>query len=223
MDLEGLKETLGDEKFAELQGYVSDLEGQRDTARNESISKRKGLQAKVTELETQHSDMLEKLGVDSFDDLEELDVKGAAEATKQVETKLKRMERQLAEANERATATEGKYRESQKAAALAEAMGAHEFLSPKIVQSHIQQNLAWEGDELFYKTDEGNLVSVKDGIAGFAKSNPEILKPMGTGGAGVKPNNARGDGGELTMNRADFESLPPAKQMELSKGGVTLQ
>jgi hypothetical protein len=163
--------------------------------------------------------MLEKLGVDSFDALDGLDVKGAAEANKQYEAKLKRMERQLAEAQEAAEKSTGLYRESQKAAALAEAIGGHEFLAKSVVASHIKQNMVWEGDELFYKTDEGNLVSVKDGVAGFAKSNPELLKPIGAGGAGVKPNNARGDGGQKTMTRAEFDAAPAAARMEHVKSG----
>ena len=219
MDLEQFKEALGDEKFAELSTYVSDLEGQRDSARNESISKRKGLQAKVTELENQHAEMLEKLGVESFDDLGELDVKGAAEAAKQYEAKFKRLERQLGEATERAEKADGLYRSSQKAAALAEAMGGHKFLAKSVVASHIGNSLVWEGDELFYKTDEGNLVSVKDGVAGFAKANPELLEPIGTGGAGVKPSNTRGGGEAKTMTRAEFEAAPPAARMEHVKGG----
>ena len=219
MDLEQFKEALGDEKFAELSTYVSDLEGQRDSARNESISKRKGLQAKVTELENQHAEMLEKLGVESFDDLGELDVKGAAEAAKQYEAKLKRLERQLGEATEKAEKADGLYRSSQKSAALAEAMGGHKFLAQSVVASHIGNSLVWEGDELFYKTDEGSLVSVKDGVAGFAKANPELLQPMGTGGAGVKPSNTRGGGEAKTMTRAEFDSASPQARMEHVKAG----
>ena len=219
MDLEQFKEALGDEKFTELSNYVNDLQGQRDSARNESISKRKGLQAKVTELETQHAEMLEKLGVESFDDLGELDVKGAAEAAKQYEAKFKRLERQLGEATERAEKADGLYRSSQKAAALAEAMGGHKFLAKSVVASHIGNSLVWEGDELFYKTDEGNLVSVKDGVAGFAKANPELLEPIGTGGAGVKPSNTRGGGEAKTMTRAEFDSASPQARMEHVKAG----
>ena len=219
MDLEQFKEALGDEKFTELSNYVNDLQGQRDSARNESISKRKGLQAKVTELETQHAEMLEKLGVESFDDLGDLDVKGAAEAAKQYEAKFKRLERQLGEATERAEKADGLYRSSQKAAALAEAMGGHKFLAKSVVASHIGNSLVWEGDELFYKTDEGNLVSVKDGVAGFAKANPELLEPIGTGGAGVKPSNTRGGGEAKTMTRAEFDSASPQARMEHVKAG----
>ena len=41
MDIASLKEALGDEKFAALQGYVNDLIGQRDTARNEIVRLRR--------------------------------------------------------------------------------------------------------------------------------------------------------------------------------------
>ena len=50
MDIEQLKEAIGDEKFAALKTYVDDLTGQRDAARNESITGRKGLKAKLDEM-----------------------------------------------------------------------------------------------------------------------------------------------------------------------------
>ena len=92
-----------------------------------------------------------------------------------------------------------------------------------MVADHISNKLVWEGDDLLFKTDDGNLVSVKDGVAGIAKSRPELLKPTGAGGAGVRSSNARGNAGQTTMTRAEFEALPPAKQMEAAKDGVTLQ
>ena len=109
MDLETLKDALGDEKFAALKTYVDDLTGQRDAARNESITGRKGLKEKLTKLEADQAALLEKLGLDSLDDLASLpDAKGSAEAAKQYEAKLKRMERELAETKEAREQVEGK-------------------------------------------------------------------------------------------------------------------
>ena len=95
MDIASLKEALGDEKFAALQGYVNDLIGQRDTARNESITGRKKLKDDLAAAQALAAKALEKLGVESADDLDTLpDAKGQGEALKQFETKLKRAERE---------------------------------------------------------------------------------------------------------------------------------
>lgn len=223
MDLETLKEALGDEKFAALKTYVDDLTGQRDAARNESITGRKGLREKLTNLETAQAALLEKLGLDSLDDLESLpDAKGAAEAAKQYEAKTKRLERQLAEATAAREQAEGKHRNSLQRAAVADAMGTHEFLARDLVETYIGQRLAWEGDDLLFKGDDGRLMPLKDGVAGLAKSRPELLKPTGSGGAGVRHGNAGSGAGAKTMTRAAFDAMSPSEKMASAKAGVTL-
>ena len=224
MDISALKEALGDETFTELETYIGDLEGQRDQARNESISGRKGLKTKLESLESNQATLLERLGIESIEDIDELpDVAGMAEAGKQYEAKVKRLERLLGEAEKEKTEIDSKYRSSLKDGVLAKALGAHEFVANDMVADHISNKLVWEGDDLLFKTEDGNLVSVKDGVAGIAKSRPELLKPTGAGGAGVRSSNTRGTAGQTTMTRAEFEALPPAKQMEAAKEGVTLQ
>lgn len=222
MDLETLKEALGDEKFAALKTYVEDLTGQRDAARNESITGRKGLREKLTNLETAQAALLEKLGLDSLDDLESLpDAKGAAEAAKQYEAKTKRLERQLAEATAAREQADGKYRSSLQRAAVSEALGGHEFIARDLVESFVSTRLAWEGDDLLFKADDGRLVPIKDGVAGIAKTRPELLKPTGSGGAGVRQSNAGGATAK-TMQRADFEAMQPAEKLAAAKSGVVL-
>jgi len=224
MDIEQLKEALDDEKFSELQTFISDLTGQRDQARNESISGRKGLKEKITTLESAQTSLLERLGVDSVDDIDELpDVAGMAEAGKQYEAKIKRLERQLNEANTEKGAIEGKFKDSRRDSIVSRALSEHDFLASDMVQGFVNNSLVWEGDDLLYKADDGNLISVKDGVAGIAKSRPELLKPTSAGGAGIRSNNARGSDANTTMTRADFEQLSPDKQMEAAKGGVVLQ
>ena len=223
MDLETLKEALGDEKFAALKTYVDDLTGQRDAARNESITGRKGLRDKLTKLETDQAALLEKLGLDSLDDLANMpDAKGAAEAAKQFEAKTKRLERELAETRQAREQVEGKYKGTLQRAAVAEALGGHEFIARDIVESFIGQRLVWEGDDLLFKSDDGRLMPIKDGVAGIAKTRPELLKPTGSGGAGVRQGNAGGSAGAKTMTRAEFEAMPPAAKVEAAKAGVTL-
>jgi hypothetical protein len=223
MDIESLKEALGDEKFSMLKGYVDDLTGQRDAARNESINGRKGLKEKLTQLESAQSALLEKLGLDSLEELETLpDARGAAEAAKQYEAKLKRLERQYAEAAQQREEIAGKYKSSLQKSAIADALSGHEFIARDIVETFVSNRLAWEGDDLLYKADDGRLVPVKDGVAAIAKTRPELLKPTGTGGAGVRSTNAGGSGGSKTMTRAEFESMAPAQKLEMAKSGVQL-
>lgn len=222
MDLEQFKEALGDEMFAELEGYINDLAGQRDAARQESISGRKGLKAKVTELEAAQQSLMDRLGIDSLDDIENLpDATGMAEAAKQYEAKLKRLERQNSELQEVASQASQKYRSSLQQAQVAKAMQGHEFVAPDFVESYIERSLVWEDDELLFKSD-GKLLSVADGVAGLAKARPELLRATPTGGAGVRASNAQSSAGVKQMARAEFEALPAADKVELAKAGVTL-
>lgn len=223
MDIETLKEALGDEKFKALQTYVNDLVGQRDAARNESITGRKGLKDKLAAAEAQQTALLEKLGLSSIDELESLpDVKGMADAAKQLDARIKRAERERDEAKKSAEESTGKFRSSLQKAAIADALSGHEFVARDIVESYVSARLTWEGDDILFKTDDGKLVPVKDGVAGVAKSRPELLKPTGTGGAGVRQPNAGGSGGAKTMTRAEFEALSPAQRVEQAKAGVQL-
>lgn len=222
MDLESLKEALGDEKFAALKTYVDDLTGQRDAARQESITGRRGMKDKLAKLEADQAALMDRLGIDSLEDLDTLpDAKGAAEAAKQYEVKLKRMERQLQEATAQRDEISGKFRGTLQRAAIAEALAGHEFVARDIVETYIGNRLAWEGDDLLFKSDDGRMIPVKDGVAGIAKARPELLKSTGTGGAGVRASNA-GGGGAKTMTRAEFEALAPAQRVEAAKSGVQL-
>lgn len=223
MDIEALKEALGDEKFKALKTYVDDLTGQRDTARNESITGRKKLKDDLAAAQSLAAKALEKLGIDNADELEALpDAKGQVDALKQFDAKLKRAERERDDAKKLAEDASGKYRGSLQRAAVAEALGGHEFVARDIVESFIGQRLVWEGDDLFFKAEDGKLVPVKDGVAGIAKTRPELLKPSGTGGAGVRSTNAGGVGGQKQMTRADFEAMSPTAKVEASKAGVQL-
>jgi hypothetical protein len=223
MDINALKEALGDEKFSALNGYVNDLIGQRDAARNESITGRKSLKAERDAAQALAAKALEKLGVDSAEDLETLpDAKGQGEALKQYEAKLKRAERERDEAKKLAEDASGKYRGTLQRAAIAEALGGHEFIARDIVETYVGQRLTWEGDDILFKSDDGKLIPIKDGVAGIAKTRPELLKPSGTGGAGVRQSNAGGGGNAKTMTRAEFEGLAPAQRVEAAKAGVQL-
>ncbi len=68
---------------------------------------------KLAKLEADQNALMERLGIDSLEDLDLLpDAKGAAEAAKQYDAKLKRLERQLQEATTQRDEISGKFRGS---------------------------------------------------------------------------------------------------------------
>ena len=44
--------------------------------------------------------------------------------------------------------------------------GGHEFIARDVVETFVSNRLTWEGDDLLFKTDDGKLVPVKDGGPG---------------------------------------------------------
>jgi hypothetical protein len=222
MDLSTLKEHLPEEAFAALSAHISDLTGQRDAARNESINGRKGKQATIDKQAARIAALEDYIGIDAEADLTELPpIKQQLDASKQADAKLKRAERERDEAKEAQRLSDEKLRGTMQRAALSEAIGGHEFVAKDIVETYVSQRMTWEGEELLFKTDDGKLVSVKDGIAGLAASRPELLKPAGTGGAGVRHANA-GSGGQKLMHTAEFNALPPKEQAKRMADGYTL-
>lgn len=211
MDISKFKEKLGDD-FGELETYVGELQSKVNEARNESINKRKTLKADLEAAQSAQAQLMEKLGIDSMEDLEDLDISGQADAVKQYETKLKRMERELETAQTAAQELEGKYRGTLKQSALAKELGKHEFLAPDLVETYISSRLEFEGDDLLYRNDEGTLLPLQDGVAGFAKARPDLIKAAGARGAGVRSGEARGDAEQPTMTRAEFDALPADKK-----------
>jgi hypothetical protein len=218
LDIESLKEALGDEKFSELKAHVDTLEGKLSTIRKKADSET----ARAAKLHDAQEKLMEKLGLTSPDEIETLpDARGQAEAVKQYEAKLKKMERDLAAASAEREEVAGKYKSTLQRAAISEALAGHEFVARDLVETFVGNRLAWDGDELMFKADDGKIVSLKDGVAGLAKSRPELLKATGTGGAGVRATSARGEAAK-TMTRAEFDSLPPSQRVEAAKGGVQL-
>lgn len=221
MNLEPLKEKLGDEMFAALKTHVDDLVGQRDAARSESIDGRKKLKAEVENLRAVKATLFEKLGLDEDADIDTLpEVKGQAEAVKQFEAKLKRLEREKTEALQRATDIEGKYKGSRMDAALAKALSAHEFIDTDLVANYIGSRAVWEDDQIMVKEGD-KLMPLEDGVKLIASTKPHLLKAQGRAGSG-NPTGAGSSGGKRSMTATEFQALPPAQRMEAAKSGVQI-
>lgn len=223
MNLESLKEKLGDETFAQLKTYVDDITGQRDAARAESIDGRKKLKTEVETLRAVKATLFEKLGLDEDADVNDLpEVKGQAEAQKQFEQRVKKLERDLAAATAAKGEVEGKYRGSRLDAALGRALSAHDFIDAELVSNYIGGKVQWEDDQPMVKEGD-KLLSLEDGVKLIAQTKPHLLKAKGQGGSGHPPGGAgSGQGQQSTMTRAEFEALSPAMRVEKAKAGVQL-
>lgn len=221
MKLETLKDKLGDE-YAGLESYVNDLIGQRDAARKESQEGRKALKAKVESLEALKTRLFEKLGLDVEEDIDALpDARGQAEAVKQFETRVKRLETELKTKTETLATLETKHRAARLDAALGQALGGHEFVDREVVEDYLRRRVEWQDDQMSYKTDQGALIPLAEGVTLLAQTKPHLLKTPGARGSGYNPNPQQGQG-RAALKRAEFEALNPAARIEHVKAGGTV-
>lgn len=198
MDIESLKgKTLDEALFKQLSSHVESLstraetaEGKARTAQKESIEGRKQLKA-------ERDAAFEKLGVTSAEELETLEApKGQAEAIKQMEAKVKRAERERAEALASLQEVNSKYTADRRALAVEKALSAHPFIDMEDARAVFERSVTAEGEDLLFKTAEGKLVPLQDGAAWLAKTKTHLVKAPASGqqGSGFK-GGAGGSGG----------------------------
>lgn len=189
MNLESLKEPLG-ERFAEVEQYVNSLIEQRDAARKESQLGRQGLKAKVETAEANVARLMEKLGIETLEELDALPpAKGQAEALKQLETRLKALDA-AAKAKDQALADlAAKHRQTVLTAELNQALSAYEFIDRDLVESYLRQKLTWDDEQsqARYQDDKGNLLPLAEGVTLLATGKPHLVKFPGARGSGYNP------------------------------------
>lgn len=213
MDIAALKDKLGDD-YEKLAAYVDDLTGQRDAARKESIEGRKGLKAKVDELTHAQDRVLEKLGISSLDDLDNLpEPKGQAEAVKQFEAKLKKLERDMNDRNAAYSELETKHRASLMDVALSKALASHEWVDNELATLLAKQSIQFEGDDLIYKSGD-KIMTLEDGIKTLATAKPHLLKSAGAGGSGYQQQG--NNGSAVNPWSKDAWNVTEQIQMEIS-------
>ena len=219
MNLESFKEQLG-ERFPELKSYVADLIGQRDVAVKESKDKRIMLQAEIERLTGLKAALLEKLGLESEEQLEGLpaQLKGQAEAAKQFESRVKRLEREAADKDKALAELTAKHRQVVLAAELGKALNAYEFIDRDVIESYLMQRLIWEDEQARYQDDKGTPVPLAEGVTHLATSKPHLLKSPGARGSGYNPT-ARG--GEV-KNPWAKDSFNLTEQLRLVDENPTL-
>lgn len=214
MNLESLKEPLG-ERFAEVEQYVNSLIEQRDAARKESQLGRQGLKAKAETAEANVARLMEKLGIETLEELDALPpAKGQAEALKQLETRLKALDA-AAKAKDQALAELAtKHRQTVLAAELKQALSAYEFIDRDLVESYIRQQVTWDEEQgqVRYQDDKGNLLPLAEGVTLFATGKPHLVKHPGARGSGYNP---AARGGEV-MNPWAKDSFNLTEQLRLA-------
>lgn len=193
MKIDDLKDKLDDATFDSLKSYVDDLIGQRDAAKRESIDGRKSLKAEVEQLRKIKADLFDKLGLDGDADIDALpDAIGQADAVKQFETKLKRMERDLTEKSKAFDELQGRYRSNLQQVAVQQALRGQEWFDADAAELLLSSKVEWDGDDVFYKTDKG-LVPLVDGVKLLTEQKPHLLKSAGTAGSGQRTAGGAGD------------------------------
>lgn len=187
MDIDALRGKLDENEFAALGAYIAELVGKVEAARNESINGRKSLKAEAETLRVLRDRMFEKLGIADAEELETLPtVTGQAEAVKQLEAKIKRLEREVSDKAEAYVHLATQRRQDQQTLLLAKAMGSQEWADREIAEDYIGKRISWEDDQPYLKAEDGRLVNLEDGVKLIAQSKPTLLKSRGAGGSGYQ-------------------------------------
>jgi hypothetical protein len=193
VDLSKFKERLGAD-FAALEAYVAELTGKVDAARTESIDGRKALKARVAELTTAQAKVMEKLGIDSLDDIDTLpDAKGQAEAAKQFDAKVKRLERELADAKKAGEEMGSKHKSAMMDAALEKALAGQEWANRDIAAMLVKSGATWEEDQILFQAGDKR-VPLADGVKYLVQIAPNLVKSAGAGGSGYQPGGGKSAG-----------------------------
>ena len=213
MDLSKFKgKTLDDATLSELTAAITShtealetrattAEGKARTAAKEAIDGRKAKDARIERLS-------ELLGIEADADLDKIDVKGMAEAAKQVEQQLKRVTRERDEAQQQAKDFGVKHAAERRERVIAEAYAAHPFREEarEEVIALIEKRIRQEGEELLFTAPDGKLVQVTDGVAHIAKTKPHLVRPSGdqSQGSGYKGSGGSGSGGSNPWDKKTF-------------------
>lgn len=223
--------TLDDGKFSALKSHVDDILAQRDAARQESISGRKGKDAKLADLQAQLDKATarievyaEKLGVEPDADLDALpSAKGQAEAAKQFESRVKKLQRDLDDKARQFDDLAGRHSAYVRESQIVKAMEGHRFKNPGDVRVLIERRVKQEGDDLLFETDDGKLVPLREGVAWFGKTRTDYVEPADAGGhgSGYRSGSSNGSSGK-TMPLAQFLAQTPKDRAKAMADGMTL-
>jgi len=201
MKLEDLKgKTIDDAMLADLLAFAQDLTAQRDAARQESITGRRGKDAKIKEQADRIAAMADLLGIDIDSDLSDPSTlpnpRGQAEAVRQFEAKLKRAERERTEAQQQLAQLTERFDGQRRTLALKDALASQPFIDADDARVLIERGVQADGDGFVFQGADGKVMGLQDAAAWLAKTKPYMVAAphAGSQGSGFKPG-AQGAGG----------------------------
>jgi len=225
MNIESLKSKLSESEFAELNTYVSTLQGQKEEARKESIEGRKSLKAEVAKLTAIKSTLYDKLGLDDDANLDEVVIptKGAElEATKKYERQLKKMQDDLKASQDSYAGLEKTHRSTLLDAQLGKAISQHQFIDNDLVSEFVKSRVVFEDGNVLYKDGDKSL-TLDEGVKLIATTKPNLLKAQGNSGSGFNPNGSAGkvkDFKSMTLTEKNALYKENPKAYEAAKASV---
>lgn len=194
-DIATLKDKLDAQQFADLSAFVAEqttraetAQGKARTAANQSNEASTQIKAEREKLKTDLALALDKLGIDSADQLASLtDAKGQAEALKQYEVQLKRAQRERDEFKASLADMQSSVTASRREAAIAAAMASQPFLDADLARDFISARIVQEGNEFVFNAGTATApkhMPVTDGAAWMAATKPILMPPAGNGATG---------------------------------------
>lgn len=219
-DIATLEDKLDKTVLDALKAHLDDLAGQRDAARAESIDGRKKLKAERDTAVARAAALEDWAGIDAGADLAELPApKGAAEASKQFEAKLKRAERERDDAIKTRDELGARMTSARRTAAIAQAVAAGGFHDVEAAELLIGRSVEQQDEDFVFKTREGKLIPLADGAKLVATEKPHLVKaPQGTG-SGWRD---AGGGAGKTVTEAQFEAMRPVERAKAMADGYTV-
>ena len=218
-DLELLKDKVDGETLAALSSYIGDMDGKLKTVRKKADIA-DAATAKAAQIEAR---ILEKFGIESLDDLDNLPdpkaAKGNDETIKQFEARLKRVERDRDEAIKAKDSVLAQMTQAKKQAAIAQALSNGGFADVESAELLLSRSVEQVDDDFVFKTRDGRHIPLVDGAKLIATEKPHLVKaPQGTGSGW------RDSGGApaKTMPRSAFDALRPAERAKTMAAGFTI-
>lgn len=219
-DLETLKEKLDSETLTALGNHFAEVEGKLKTVRKKADTADSAT-AKAAQLEAR---ILEKFGIESLDDLDNLPdpkaAKGNDDAIKQFENKLKRFERERDEALKAKDTLIAQMTQARKQAAIAQAIQSGGFHDTESAELLLSRSIEQLDDEFVFRTKDGRHIPLSDGAKLIATERPHLVNkiPQGTG-SGFRD---AGGKNSKTMTQAAFDALKPTERYKAMAEGITL-
>jgi predicted RNase H-like nuclease (RuvC/YqgF family) len=234
--LDSVKEKLTDEEYSQLESHLSDMEEQVKSSRDGTIKTRKKTETRIKELEAENSslkktqhELFAKLGIESVDELENLDPKqGQVEIEKQFKAKLNRLENDLKEQIANYQTLEAKHKSTIKGAALQKVIDQYDWIDKDLIKAFIESKTVLEDDEVKFTADDGLVQNLTDGIKLFAKEKPHLLNRPAPTGSGFRPDHngtirTATQTQQATLARDQFDKLSNKEKMAFMKNGGILE